>query len=58
MDAMFKLHKYGFKTMAVISDGASSNLSMIKVLSGAEPKAYGYVIAVVTKVVIELHKVS
>jgi len=43
MDVIFKLHKYGFKTMAVVCDGVSSNLSMIKLLSGCEAKAYGYV---------------
>ena len=44
MDAMFKFHKFGFKTVvAVVCDGASSNLSMIKLLSGYEAKAYGYV---------------
>ena len=42
MDAMFKFHKFGFKTVAVVSDGASSNLSMIKLMSGNEAKAYGY----------------
>jgi hypothetical protein len=41
MDAMFKFHMFGFKTVAVVCDGATSNLSMIKVLSGSEPKAYG-----------------
>jgi len=43
MDAMFKFHKFGFKTVAVVCDGASSNLSMIKLMSGGEAKAYGYV---------------
>ena len=42
MDAMFKFHKFGFKSVAVVCDGASSNLSMIKVLSGSEAKEYGY----------------
>lgn len=41
MDAIFKFHKFGFKTVAVVSDGGSSNLSMMKVLSGATAKAYG-----------------
>ena len=43
MDAIFKFHKCGFETCAVVSDGASSNLTMIKELTGAERKAYGYV---------------
>ena len=43
MDAMFKLHKCGFDTCAVVCDGASSNLSMIQELTGSERKAYGYV---------------
>lgn len=36
MDAIFKFHKCGFETCAVVNDGASSNLTMIKelVLSG------------------------
>jgi len=42
MDAMFKFHKFGFKSVAVVCDDASSNLSMIKVLSGSEAKEYGY----------------
>ena len=41
MDAIFKFHRFGFKTVAVVCDGASSNLSMIKVLSGSKAKAYG-----------------
>ena len=41
MDTIFKFHKYGFKTTAIVCDGASSNLSMIKVLSGCPAKAYG-----------------
>ena len=43
MDAIFKLHKCGFETCVVVCDGASSNLTMIKELTGAERKAYGYV---------------
>lgn len=43
MDAIFKLHKHGFDVCAVVCDGASSNLTMIKELTGSEPKAYGYV---------------
>ena len=42
MDAIFKFHKYGSQTIAIVSDGASSNLSMIKLLSGCPAKAYGY----------------
>jgi len=38
MDAMFKFHKFGFRSVAVVCDNASSNLSMIKVLSGSEAK--------------------
>ena len=43
MDTVFKLHKYGFETCAVVCDDASSNLTMIKELTGSERKAYGYV---------------
>lgn len=43
MDAMFKFHQYGFETSAIVCDGASSNLSMIKEMTGADRKAYGYV---------------
>ena len=43
MDAIFKFHKCGFETCTVVSDGASSNLTKIKELTGAERKAYGYV---------------
>ena len=32
MDTMFKFHEFGFKTVAVICDGASSNLSIIKLM--------------------------
>ena len=42
MDAIFKLHKCGFETCVVVCDGASSNLTMIKELTGAERKAYRY----------------
>ena len=41
MDAMFRFHKFALKTVAVVCDGATSNLSMIKVLIGTEAKAYG-----------------
>ena len=50
MDAMFKFHKYGFKTVALVCDGATSNLSMIKVLSEVEPKAYRYVESICTRI--------
>ena len=43
MDAIFKLHKCGFETCVEVCDGASSNLTMIKELTGAERKAYRYV---------------
>ena len=46
MDAMFKFHKCGFETCAIVCDGASSNLTMIKEMTGADRKAYGYVIKV------------
>ena len=32
MDAIFKFHKYGFKTVAVVFDEASPHLSKIKML--------------------------
>ena len=38
MDAVYKFHKFGFIT---VCDGARANLSMIKVLSDSEGKAYG-----------------
>ncbi len=41
MDAIQQFHLCGFKTVAVVCDGASSNMSMIKEMSGALPKAYG-----------------
>ncbi len=41
MDAIQQFHLYGFKTLAVVCDGATSNMSMIKEMSGALPKAYG-----------------
>ena len=49
MDAMFKFHKCGFETCAIVCDGASSNLSMIKVMTGADRKAYGWVKSLVNK---------
>ena len=43
MDAIFKFHKCGFEVCAVVCDGASSNMTMVKELTGAEQKAYGWV---------------
>ena len=43
MDAMFKFHKCGFDTSAIVCDGASSNLTMIKEMTGADRTAYGWV---------------
>lgn len=61
MDSMFKFHRFGFTTTAVVSDGtiATSNLSMIKVLSGSEAKAYGYVYAeCINSIIIHLLRYS
>lgn len=44
LDPIFKFHKSGFDTCAVVCDGASSNLTMVKEMSGASRKAYGYVL--------------
>ena len=41
MDTIQQFHLCGFKTVAVVCDGASSNLSMIKERSGAPAKSYG-----------------
>ncbi len=41
IDAIQQFHLCGFKTVAVVCDGASSNMSMIKEMSGAPAKAYG-----------------
>lgn len=43
MDAIFKLHRCGFDTCAIVCDGASQNLTMIKEMSGFENRAYRYV---------------
>ena len=40
MDVVFKLHKCGFEVCAVVCDGASSNMTMVKELTGSERKAY------------------
>lgn len=41
VDAIFKFHRCGFETVCIVCDGASSNLSMIKEMTGVERKAYG-----------------
>ena len=41
IDAIQQFHVCGFKTAAVVVDGASSNLTMIKEFSGQARKAYG-----------------
>ena len=41
MDAIFKFHKCGFNTRAVVCDGASPNLTLIKQMSGSKTGAYG-----------------
>ncbi len=41
IDAIQQFHLCGFQTVAVVCDGASSNMSMIKEMSGAPAKAYG-----------------
>ena len=41
MDAIFKFHKCGFDTSAVVCDGAAANLTLIKELSGSQTGAYG-----------------
>ncbi len=41
IDSIFKFHKCGFETCAVVCDGASANMTMIKEMSGAEKKAFG-----------------
>lgn len=42
LDAIRQFHICGFDVVAVVCDGASSNLTMIKELSGAPRKAYRY----------------
>ena len=39
MDVIFKFHVCGFDTCAVVCDGASSNLTLNKELTGAGRKA-------------------
>ena len=41
MDSIHQFHIHGFETVAVVCDGAASNLTMIKEISGAPRKAYG-----------------
>ena len=41
-DAMYAFQLYGFKTKAIICDGASTNLSAVKVLTGFGSGAYGH----------------
>lgn len=43
MDAVFKFHQCGFEVSAVMCDGVSSNMTMVKELTGSEIKAYWYV---------------
>ena len=43
VDAIEQFHLCGFKTVAVVVDGASANMKMIKEMSGAPQKAYGFV---------------
>ena len=43
IDAIQQFHLSGFKTVAVVADGAPSNLKMIKEMSGARNGAYGCV---------------
>lgn len=46
LDAIRQFHVCGFDVRAVVCDGASSNLTMIKELSGAPRKAYRSVVDV------------
>ena len=46
LDAIRQFHVCGFDVIAVVCDGASSNLTMIKELSGAPRKAYRSVVDV------------
>ena len=43
VDAIQQFYLCGFKTLAVVTDGASANMKMIKEMSGASQKAYGLV---------------
>ena len=41
-DTMFILHLYGFETKVIVCDGASANLSSIKILTGFGSGAFGH----------------
>ena len=47
IDAIQQFHLCGFQTVAVVADGAPSNLKMIKELSGARNGAYGLVCTII-----------
>ena len=40
MESIYQFHICGFEVVEVVCDGASSNMTMIKEMSGAERKAY------------------
>lgn len=40
-DTMFIFHLYGFETKVIVCDGASANLSSIKILTGFGSGAFG-----------------
>ena len=42
MESIHQFHICGFEVIAVVCDGASSNMTMIKEMSGAERKAYRF----------------
>ena len=42
MESIHQFHNCGFEVVAVVCDGASSNMTMIKEMSGAERKAYRF----------------
>ena len=42
MESIHQFHVCGFEMVAVVCDGASSNMTMIKEMSGAERKAYRF----------------
>ena len=47
IDAIQQFHLCGFQTIAVVADGAPSNLKMIKEMSGACNGAYGLVCTII-----------
>ena len=47
IDAIQQFHLCGFQTVAVVADGAPSNLKMIKEMSGARNGAYGLVCTII-----------